>query len=316
MRERFAPVVTLAVALVAVVAPSLDDPAGVALVMAVVGPVALAYACGSTAPARQGLAAVLALVVGLQINVGFSNAPNVEIAIITLPPWWGGLQVRRRRDLVARLAQRTRELEAEQETFIALSVQRERARIARDLHDIVSHHLAVVVIQAGAGRLAEPWVGPVAAQRFATIRDAGAEALAEADRLDAMLRGRDRSGPALTSLLARARAATAVVTVVPADLVLPPELETTAYRIVQEALTNAMKHAPGAPLDLRIALADGRLTITARNTLGARPSAIARTGSGLGLTGMRERVTAQGGAVAAGPDGDGTFCLYAWLPTA
>ena len=75
-----------------------------------------------------------------------------------------------------------------------LSVQRERARITRDLHDIVSHHLALIVIQAAAGRLAEPWHGEVAAGRFATIREAGAEALAETDRLVTLLQP-DRSEP-------------------------------------------------------------------------------------------------------------------------
>ena len=99
------------------------------------------------------------------------------------------MEVRRRRQVVSELAARTRELEAEEEAFVRLSVQRERARIARDLHDIVSHHLAVMVIQAGAGRLAEPWQADVAAERFAAIRHSGDNALTETDRLVTMLQG-------------------------------------------------------------------------------------------------------------------------------
>ena len=86
-------------------------------------------------------------------------------------------------ELIAALAERNRQLEAEREALAALAVRRERARIARELHDIVAHHLAVMVIQAGAGRLAAPDDGA----RFAGIRDAGTEALAELDRLVALL---------------------------------------------------------------------------------------------------------------------------------
>ena len=91
--------------------------------------------------------------------------------------------MRSRRELVDALAERNRQLEAEREALAALAVRRERARIARELHDIVAHHLAVMVIQAGAGRLAAPDDGA----RFAGIRDAGSEALAELDRLVALL---------------------------------------------------------------------------------------------------------------------------------
>src|SRR5579884_2370268 len=120
-------------------------------------PVVLAYACGAHAATSPGLAAVVALMVAIQIHLGFADAPNAEIAITTLPVWLGGREVRRRRWLVRELSERTRELELEEEAFVELAVQHERARIARDLHDIVSHHVALMVVQAGAGRLADPW---------------------------------------------------------------------------------------------------------------------------------------------------------------
>jgi signal transduction histidine kinase len=304
---------TLAAAAVIVAAPATggDFPPAT---LEVLLPLILSYSCGAHAPARAGLAATMALAVAIQIQVGFAHAPNLEIAIAALPPWWGGLQVRRRRGLVRELEVRTHELEAEEEAYIRLSVERERARIARDLHDIVSHHLALMVIQAGAGRLAEPWEADVAAARFATIRDAGAQALAEADRLVTMLQPDRTAAPRLAPLLERARATGARVVVTPPDPAMPPEIEAIAYRVVQEALTNAMKHSPGAAIDIHVRLDDGELAITARNDSVAEASAIAHTGSGLGLAGMRERLAALGGSLDAGAEADGGFRICARLP--
>jgi signal transduction histidine kinase len=279
-------------------------------------PILLSYACGAHAAVRPGLIAVLVLTAGIQVHVGFSEFPNVEIALGTVPPWWVGMEVRRRRLIVEELAARTRELEAEEEAFVRLSVERERARIARDLHDIVSHHMAVMVIQAGAGRLAEPWDADGAAERFATIRRAGAEALDEADRLVSMLAADGEATPRLAELLERARGGGARVMTVPPDLELAPEVEAIAHRVVQEALTNAMKHAPGAAVEVEVDLGDEELRITVRNAAVVAPSTIAHTGSGLGLAGMRERLAALDGSLAAGPEPDGGFRLCARLPVA
>jgi signal transduction histidine kinase len=275
-------------------------------------PVVLAYACGAYAPTLPGLAATAALTVALQIYTGFADAPNLEIAISTLPVWWVGREVRRRRQLVRALAERTRELEAEEEAFVRLSVQHERARIARDLHDIVSHHVALMVIQAGAGRLADPWDDTVAANRFATIRGAGVQALTEADRLVTVLRP-DAELARLAPLLDRARALGAHVAVPAHELELSPELEALAHHVTREAITNALKHASGEKLHIELVLDSAALTITARNARVATASPIAATGSGLGLAGMRERVAAAGGSVVAQPDGD-DFVLRATLP--
>jgi signal transduction histidine kinase len=277
-------------------------------------PVVLSYACGAYAERLPGVAAVLMLSAAVQVHMGFADAPNLEILIGTLPPWWAGSEVRRRRLLVRQLADRTHELEAEEESFVRLSVQRERARIARDLHDIVSHHLAVMVVQAGAGRLAEPWDASVAAGRFGAIREAGIEALAEADRLVSILH-RGRGGHRrLAPLLDQARELGALVIVTPPDLVLAPRLEEAAHHITREALTNALKHAPGAPLEIRMELSRDELTITAHNATAEAASPLAATGSRLGLTGMRDRVEALGGTFAAGPDPHGGFSLRACLP--
>ena len=283
-------------------------------VFALVLPVVLSYSCGAHAEPLPGLAATLALSAAIQVHMGFADAPNLEILIGTLPPWWGGCEVRRRRLLVRQLADRTRELEAEEEAFVRLSVQRERARIARDLHDIVSHHLALMVVQAGAGRLADPWHEDNAAGHFATIRSAGVEALAEADRLVTILHPDRSEHRRLGPLLHRARELGAHVVITPPDLVLAPEVEATAHHIAREALTNAMKHAPGAPLEIRVELSGDELTITAHNDAVATASPLAATGSSLGLTGIRDRVETLGGTFAAGPNLEGGFSLCAQLP--
>jgi signal transduction histidine kinase len=293
---------TLATAALIATAPVVAGRNGPAL-FGLVLPVALSYACGAYAATGPGLAATSALTAGIQVLVGFADAPNFEIAIATFPVWLVGREVRRRRQLVHELAERTRDLEAEEEAFVRLSVQHERARIARDLHDIVSHHVALMVIQAGAGRLAEPWDDTIAANRFATIRLAGKEALSETDRLVTVLRPHsDRAR--LTSLLDRAREIGAQVTVTPRTMLLDPDLEALAHHVAREAVTNAMKHAPSETLQLDLTLDDTTLTITARNTRAAAASPIAATGSGLGLAGMRERVEAAGGSVVAEPTRD------------
>ncbi|MEY2515739.1 MAG: hypothetical protein QOJ89_3097 [bacterium] len=309
--RRSRPVAAAAVAALFIVAwPLATFPALLEFIL----PVVLAYSCGAHARMATGLAATVALIVAIQIHLGLDDAPNLEIAITTLPPWWGGLEVRRRRELVRDLLLRTRELEAEDEAFVRLSVQRERSRIARDLHDIVSHHLAVMVIQAGAGRLAEPWDAAVAARRLDGIRDAGAQALAEADQLVTILQAERSTAPRLSELLEQARAGGAHVVVTPPGVELEPEIEAIAYRVAQEALTNAMKHAPGAALDVQVARTAGELTVTVRNDAVAEPSTIAGTGSGSGLAGMRERLAALGGSLAVGPDAEGGFRLCARLP--
>jgi signal transduction histidine kinase len=302
---------TWVTAVLVVTAPDISgSPPGLALFVL---PVLLSYSCGAHAEPLHGLVAALALSVAIQLRVGLADAPNLEILVGTLPPWWAGTEVRRRRLLVRQLADRTSALEAEEEAFVGLSVKRERARIARDLHDIVSHHLALMVVQAGAGRLAEPWEPALAEGRFAAIREAGLEALAEADRLVTML-DPDTRRPTLAQLFDRARAIGAHIVVTPHDLLLEPEIEAVAHYVAREALTNAMKHAPRASLEIRLEQSDDELTITAHNGAARTDSPIADTGSNLGLAGMRARVEALGGAFSAGPDVEGGFSLCAQLP--
>ena len=143
----------------------------------------LSYGCGAYASPVKGGSAVAAMIIAMQVAMGFSEFPNVEILFPTLVPYWAGREVGLRNALVRRLAQRTAELHAEQAAFAELSVQRERARIARELHDIVAHHLAVVVVQAGAGRMARLGPSQRTSERFDAIRQGCGQALAEMSRL-------------------------------------------------------------------------------------------------------------------------------------
>lgn len=286
--------------------------AGVAVVLIV------AYSCGAHASRRDGLLAVGALVVASQLELGFADFPNFEVAFVTLPPWWVGRQVRQRAELVRDLGERNRELEAEEDAFARLSVRRERARIAHELHDIVSHHLAVIVVQAGAGRVADADRSEGAADRFASIRESGAHALAEMARLVDVLEADTGGGPLdrLQLLLDQAQGSGIELraAVVPRDLQLPAELEEAAYRVVQEGLTNAIKHARGAEVHVRVAALDDALEVVVRNAGQGDRSTLTETGSGLGLAAMRERVEALGGSLAAGPEPPGGWCLRARFP--
>ncbi len=283
---------------------------------------ALSYSCGAHASLRNGALAVGALIVAMQVSMGFSEFPNVEIAFVTLIPFWVGYQVGQRSSLVSRLAERTRELRNEQDAFAQLSVQRERARIARELHDIVSHHLAVIVVQAGAGRIAAPGPSQQAPERFATIRQAGGQALAEMARLVDILQADDAGeadAAARWQLLldeARASGLDVRLTPLPPDVQLPRAVADNAYRIVREGLTNAIKHAPGAHVTVRLAVRGQRLEIDVRDDGSKDTTQLAETGAGLGLIGMRERIESTGGTLNVGPDSDSGWQLCATLPLA
>ena len=280
-------------------------------------PGVLAYSCGAHAPRRPGLIAAVALYIAMQVSVGFSQFPNVELALLSGGWWWVGRAVRIRRRLVDELSAQTRELEAAEETFVALSVRRERTQIARELHDVISHHLAVMVIQAGAGRMAPDVAPDRTAERLATIRTAGRQALADVAQLVDLLGTEATASSAgrLDEVLHRARAGPVDVVVSGADgLNVPPAIEDDVCRVIQEGLTNAMKHAPGARVELSLGWHDNDLMLDLRNGGSTQDSALTATGSSGGVEGMRSRVAALGGRLEAGPDSAGGWHLNARFP--
>jgi len=290
-REAWAPLTALAVTLA--VASGADPPLVGIVVLG-----AAAYACGAYARIVPGVAGVAAMLAATLLAGADDFVP---VTITALGPWLAGRVVRSRSALVEALAQRTRELEAERDAATRLAVRHERARIARELHDIVAHNLAVMVVQAGAGRMAEQDPPERARERFDAIREAGEQALAEMARLTDLLGERRHD---LRPLLDRARAAG--LTIRAPEL----ELDDTAYRVVQEAVTNVLKHAPGADVEIRVRAGE----IEVRDSGARTAPTLAETGAGLGITGLRERIAAAGGTIEAGPRRDGGWSLRARLP--
>ena len=259
-------------------------------------------------------ASLCAAILAAGIVLGGSESV-VPMVLVTTIPWLAGAAVRSRQRLLDSLRCRTEELESERDALARLSVQRERARIARELHDIVAHHLAVIVVQAGAGRVAPGETGE-ASERFSRIRQSGEQALSEMERLvDLLQTERGGDGPHIDVLIDQAEAAGLKLSASgpPPELSLSAEAESLAYRIVQEGLTNAMKHAPGSEVRLRIAANRDELEVELRNWGGQEPSSLAPTGSGLGLRGLRERLQAIGGRLDAAPEGNG-WRLHAAIP--
>jgi signal transduction histidine kinase len=233
--------------------------------------------------------------------------------------WLAGVFVRGRRQTAA-LAARNAALQRQAEQ----AVTAERARIARELHDIVAHHLSVVVLQAAGARAC----GRASEGTLEKIERSGRQALTEMRRLLGILREPDEElaltpQPGLGELPALAESVRAAG--LPVHLVvdgsgaaLPPAVDVSAYRIVQEALTNVLKHAGSAHAEVSIGYADDSVTIEVTDDgpgLRAADPVWAETApGGRGLAGMRERVALFGGDLRAGPGPDGGFTVRVRLP--
>jgi len=225
-------------------------------------------------------------------------------------------------------AQRDASLRTMTDTLLQHAALGERARIARELHDVVAHHLSMIAVQAEAARLTTAGMPPEGARRLSAIGDTARAALTEMRRLLGVLREDRTPEPPrrpqpglqqLNELLDEARelagGSTRLIVqgwVRPLD----PGLELIAYRIVQEALTNARRHATGAGVDVELDYRDDVLRLRVRdNGPGPGPDGIAAAAStGHGLTGMSERAAMVGGTFTAGPGPVGGFLVDAVLP--
>ncbi len=226
------------------------------------------------------------------------------------------------RDLVARqLTERGLELEAERDVYAELSVRYERARIAAELHDIVAHAIAVMVVQAGAGqRLAR--ADPEGTQEaFAAIADAARHAEADMAQLTALLTDPGDHTPDAELALVRELVARAAATGLDVTLrltgdrgLLAPDTARSTYLVVREGLTNALRHAAGAPVRVGVHGRRDALVVDVVNGPAPPSPPRADTGSGLGLQGLRERLDAAGARLDAGPTGDGGWALRVALP--
>jgi signal transduction histidine kinase len=233
-----------------------------------------------------------------------------------------GVVVRAQRERSAQLERLTVLLKRERDSRARAAVAEERARIAREIHDLVSHTLGVVAVQADAAQAALEAGSDRAGAPVAAIRAAAAEAMQEMRGLLGVLRGTDEDADrhplptiaALPALVERARLAgvSARLAVSGRPVAVLPSVDLTVYRIAQEAVTNAAKHAPGSDVEVCLRWLDEAIELRVRdNGPGPRgePSPDAH-----GLVGMRERVRIQGGSLHAGPAAGGGFEVHAVLP--
>jgi signal transduction histidine kinase len=246
------------------------------------------------------------------------------VAIILGGVWAAGRTVRSRRQLAIALADRNVLLEHEQEARAKQAVAEERTRIARELHDVVAHNVSVMVVQAGAERRSLGDDRPATREALEAIEQTGRQALTEMRRLLGMLRKDDDelalapqpSMKHLELLVNQVREAG-----MPVELEvegepepLPAGVDLSAYRIVQEALTNALKHAGPARALVRVRYRLDELELEILDD-GPGPAADATNGAGgHGLVGMRERVSLFGGDLAAGERSGGGYSVHARLP--
>ncbi|MGH9124622.1 MAG: sensor histidine kinase [Acidimicrobiales bacterium] len=298
------------------------------------------YLLGRGASRRQTQAVAVLLPLPFLVLVLFGSRPGASeagllaaaLAAFAPAAAWGGIA-----EQALRLAaENSAAHEVIASTLLEHTARGERARIARELHDVVAHHISMVAVQAEAARVATPGMPAAGAQRLLAIGDTARAALTEMRRLLGVLRtdpGTDGQAryPAdrhpqpglaqLTDLVDQAREASGsatrlVLTGTPVNL--DPGVELAAYRITQEALTNARRHAPGAAVDVELTFGPGTLCLCIRDN-GPGPAEAPRetqgaTLGGQGLPGMRERAAAVGGDLRIGAAIGGGFLVEAILP--
>jgi signal transduction histidine kinase len=286
----------------------------------------IGYACfaaGLLAPRTAGLVSVLAataLMAGADA-VATEEISDVVLEVAFVAPWAVGVALGETLERTRTLAAEAERARLEQELETERVAAAERRRIARELHDVLANSLSVMIVQASlAADLVTDDPGAAAAA-VAEVERSGRTALGETGRLLRLVQD-DAAGvhpqhgvadlPDLADEYGRAGLAIELdVDDVAAHLPIGVELST--YRIVQEALTNALKHAPGSPVRVRLARQGSEVEIEVRNGRAASAT-FAAVPSGHGLVGLRERVSLFGGALDAGPTSDGGFVLAATLP--
>jgi signal transduction histidine kinase len=252
-----------------------------------------------------------------------SNDVFFPVTFFCIVPWLVGRTLRNHTRLARELAEKAEQAEHARAEDERRAIAAERSRIARELHDVLAHSLSVMVVQSGAARRIVERDPERAAEAAELVRETGREALAELRHLFGPVRrgeGEALSGPPsitrIDQLAARAEAAGLSVRVevegAPVDL--PPGVDLTAYRVVQEALTNTLKHAGSANATVRIAYRRDEVLISVEDD-GTPGGGTLDESGGHGLLGMRERVGLYGGAIDAGPREQGGFSVSARLPT-
>jgi signal transduction histidine kinase len=276
------------------------------------GPVAALFVVVAQEPRRVGFvvaaSTVVVAVVG-SLAAGDSDARDVTLALVLVGLAWALGDVQRRRD---------ERVEAQREKATRDALVRERSRIARELHDVVAHHVTMMVVQSEAGAATG-----ADGERFEALAKTGREALVELRRLLGMLRDADDEQTAarapqpglerIDDLVRDVRDAGLSVDVCVEGVrrPVPAAVALSAYRIVQEALTNTLRHAGPAHATVTIRYEDDALDVEIADD-GNRTAV--SSGSGYGLVGIRERVAVFGGSVSVGARQEGGFVVAARLP--
>jgi signal transduction histidine kinase len=315
--RRRAPLAILAVeaAGVGVLRNNLGLPQGVALLIA-------AFSAALYSDQRVIVAALLLAVSAWLLAFGGGvQVPNGLVPFLILAPVWGaGSALRRREQWAEASAQRADRLEQDQEA----ALRAERARIARELHDVVTHSVSVMVMQTGAARQIMGRDVDRSGELLQSVEASGRSALEELRRLLGLLSEEDENAPLepqpgvteIGSLVDQVRD-----TGIPVELsiegqprVVSRGVAVAVYRIVQEALTNVLKHAGGAPTSVVLRWASGELEVEILDR--GPPQWLDDTGAwtGRGLAGMRERATMYGGTLDAGPGPEGGYAVRARIP--
>ena len=292
------------------------------------------YTVATTRPRRQSLVTLIvlegAILVALAVAAYFHRAQgdvtfNLLLALAT---WFIGDSIRTRREFRRAIAEQVAERQRREIDQAHRAISEDRLEIARELHDILAHSLSVIAVQSGVGRHVMDQQPEQARRALATVEETSRQSLDELRRVITVLRRTNANPDApahtptpdlsdLTELLDRVRATGMKVTWWldgPAPH-LPLGLELSIYRIVQEALTNVVKHADGADTLVHLAFSDHDVTITVVNEPGAHPKAALAGGNTHGIIGMRERAIAFGGTLDAHTRPDGGFAVTAVLRT-
>ena len=278
-------------------------------------------------------AGMVALVVSLLREADFVNLDSLTFVIFSLginvaffvAAWMLGDASRRRAEDQAELARRAAALAAEREERARQAVVNERVRIARELHDVVAHHVTVMGVQASAARRIMDRDPAAAAEALGNVESSGRQAIGELQRLVGFLRSEEEGTTlepqpgldAIADLVETTRATGVGVSMrtIGRARPVPSSVGLSAYRIVQEALTNVVRHAPGAETAVVVSHLDDAVQVEVVNGPAAAKATSNDTGGGRGIVGMRERTAVLGGTFEHGPVVGGGYRVRALLPT-